>query len=448
MKPSVAWYLALLAVAGPYAYARPAAVTRAAVVLPALAREELVAVTLSPSVFAACGEGLRDLRVIDADGCMLPSVVRRVETAAVERVRLPCAFGAPRARPAASNVLELIFESAPGAAPAPPPGGLTVETPLTDFAQRVQVEGRAAEGAWQTLAGPELIYALERFVDVRQCDVAWFPRSCDRYRVTFFDAERDVPSDLREETAGPEFTTVRRQVRREPFRVSAVRFWRDESRPGAALPVLTNYPPDSVSTTIEDETAVLKFSGGRAPLRRVEFGTDAPLFCRPATLEGFMRQADGTRRRRTYLERTLTQVRFQDRVRRELTFELDGSRCDEYVLRYPVGADGSSGLTVTAAHGEVWQVVFVARPGAVAALTFGDDASPSAAREGALVADLLARGQVPLAAGLGVVEPGSLPRRPAWRRGLNSRAAMYAAMGLAGAALLYALVRAVRHGAA
>jgi hypothetical protein len=435
--------------AGAALLALPAwAVWQAPVALPPLAREELAAVTLNSNVFATAREDYADLRILDDEGRAVPFTMQEASESRRVSVRRPCAVAQPEARQE-NNRLTLLYRLEQASLP---PSGLTVETPLRDFRQQLRIEGSRDGAAWELLREGAEIYALERFVDVRACDAAWTPGAWRHYRVTLLEAEADRPAAVREvtrQTSGTdEATAVRQEIRREPFRVDRIRFWREEERETARVAVLTAYPLPRIAVEEHKETCRLVFRGWRAPLTQITFATGERLFSRRYRLYGrddaarWSEAAPG----RLLASGTLTSVRFQEIVHTAMVVAFPAARCHEYVLELERRQGEEIDVTVAKAEGLTPRPVFVAHPGRQYRLEFGG-ASHGAPRSPAIVS-LLAGGGQPLAATLG--DTTGTPPPGGWRAGLtwlNSRGAMFGGMALLGVVLAAILVRIAREAA-
>jgi hypothetical protein len=314
----------------------------------------------------------------------------------------------------------------------------------------VRVETSADGEAWETLTDGAAVYGLARFVDVRCVDVAWSPRPGRLLRVTLLDAQTDRPADVREvttiDTTAASGSTVRQSVRREPFRVDRIRFWREETYTQERVPVLTDYPLSRVSASARRDDAVFVFRGSREPLQRIVFATPSRLFYRACRLygrdDGDGPRADGAPGR-LLASGVLTDVRFQEIARTAMTLEFPVSRFRKYVLVCDAAGGEAADVTVARAEGPIPQVVFVAAPGGAYALSFGDPAAAAAAMpEAREIRSLLDSGCRPLEARLGVATGSTGTGR--WRAWLNSTGAMVGAMAVAGLVLAAILLRAGR----
>jgi hypothetical protein len=407
-----------------------------------LSREELVAAPLTTPVFTVARDDYADLRVLDGAGQPVPFVLDILSARSQGTTRRDCPAEGPQAREPAQGALELLFTLRTD---VPSPTGLTIDTPLRDFRQRVRVEGSADGAAWQVLADGAVLYDLSRFVDVRQCEVSWPPNTCRSFRVTLFDATRDRPDDAREVTSGTAGTNVRQTVRAEPFRVRSVRFWRAEAIETGRTPVRVQYGLErdaAASRRVPGETV---FRSGREPLTRITFATTNRLFNRHFTLCGS--NPDGgpadAQPARCVASGRLTQIRFQEISRTEMTVEFPASRFRQYSLGGEVATGDATELTVAKAEGVQPRVVFLAAPGRAYVLEYGNPSAEYAPLpEAAALRTLLTADRRLVDATLG--PPDGAPAARSWRAWLNSSAAMFIAMGAAGLILALVLVAAAR----
>lgn len=418
---------------------------RAPLVLPPLAREELAAAPLASGVFAAARADYADLRVLDEAGHKVPFLIETLTAPHRSAVRRDCAVLAPQARETGANALELTFALAPD---VPPPTGLAIDTPLRDFQQRVKVEGAAADGPWQVLADGAVIYDLSRFISVRQNEVAWAPAACRQFRVTLLDAATDRASDMREVTTGTAGSSVRQNVRHEPFRVDRLRFWRLETVEDGREPVLAEYPLTRVAATTQATGSMFVFRSAREPLTRITFATTNRLFQRTFRLYGrdAITDVEEDAPGRLLASGGLTHLRFQNISRTDMTVAFPATRCREYVLVCDGASDEPADVTAAKAEGLTPRVILAASPDKSYMLAFGEarDAQ-NAMPDAAAIRSLLDSGCRPVEARLGpVTAVAETAHRRTWRAWLNSSWAMTGAMAVAGLLLAWVLVKAFR----
>ena len=416
---------------------------RAPIQFPPLAREELVAATLSSNVFAASRDDYTDLRVLDDAGQAVPFVLQTLTTRKTTTLMRDCPAAAPQARELENQALELTFALLPD---VPSPTSLTIETPLRDFQQRVQVEGSVDGITWQVLVNSALLYDLSRFVDVRQCDVSWGANNCRRFRVTFFDATRDRPDTVREVTSGTRGTNVRQNVRSEPFRVQRVRLGRAEPVVSGSTPVRVAYPLSYDEAASKKEIGQFVFRSSREPLTQIVLSTTNRLFHRSYRLYGRnepVRPGDDAPGL-LLASGVLTQIRFQEISRTDMTIDFPLSRFREYVLVAETAAGDATGLALARAEGVVPRIIFAAVPDRTYALLFGDsDADYPVLPETAALQTLVSGNRQFMEARVGDATgaPGA-PR--SWKGWLNSTAVMIGAMAIAGLLLTLMLISAGR----
>lgn len=420
---------------------------RALIELPVLAREELVALTLTSNIFNVVRDDYADLYVSDANGKAVPFLLQEVARPSVVTRRIACAALPPQAREVGTNALELVYalEHAAGA-----PGGLTLDTPLRDFRQRVRVEGSTDGRVWQVLTDGAVIYGLARFIDVRCVEVVWQPHACRWLRVTLLDMQTDRPAEMREvttlDTTAASGSTVRQNVKREPFRVDNLRFWREENYTEGHTPVWTNYPLTRISATTRETGGRFVFRSMREPLTRITFATPSRLFSQSFRLYGRDPANNWTDAEPGQLlaSGVLTEVRFQEIVRTAMTVTFPVSRYREYILLCPAIGGEAAEVTVASAEGPIPRVIFVAAPGCAYTLSFGDPNTANVTMpEAREIRSLLDHGCQPLEARLGQVT-GVIVTNSGWRTWLNSSGTMLGAMFVAGLVLAVVLLRASR----
>ncbi|MDD5706239.1 MAG: hypothetical protein PHR35_09955, partial [Kiritimatiellae bacterium] len=395
------------------AFAARAEMRAPIVIEPEPAREELVAVSLTSNVFEAAREDYADLRIVDDAGRATPFVLRQKTEMRRASVRLACAAEPPLAR-TEGKALELVYVLPTN---SPTPSGLTIDTPLRDFRQRVRVAASTNGIHWETLNQAAEIYGLERYVDVRATDVTWTPGNWRHYRVTFPEIDTDAPAATREvtsRTGGTDpGTAVTQRIRREPFRVDRVRFWRDQERVASSAPALTDYTLTCRARESRPGRARFVFRSWREPLTSIVFATPDRLFARSYRLfardgeESWTDDVPG----RLLASGMLTCVRFQDIRHESMTVAFTVTRCREYVLDLPPDGDTPAEVTVARAAGVTPQPVFVAQPGRRYDLVFGGVAR--AQPDAQAISALLSGNDAPLPATLGVTVGAQAPDR--WR---------------------------------
>ncbi len=404
-----------------------------------LAQEHLVAARLPAALFAAADAALRNVWVEDDGGGRVPAVIEPVTRPNTHQVREAC--GLKQARASLSDdgtALELVYEAV-GASPAA--SGLTVQTPLRDFRRRVRVEGSADGEAWQVRADGTVIYGLERFVDVRQCDVRWTEAGDRWLRVTFLDARADEEGAVRRETRGPDgAVSAEVEVRAQPLPVTRLDFWRETAQTVAGEPVLAEYPVYPHVSGVADGWQVIDLAAGGVPLSTLTFGTDETLFSRRYTLHGLTPDT-GKVVETPVAQGQLTQVIFQGVAVTNLTVSFAPRRFEVYRLRLAADAGPPPEVTVVRAEGPAWQVVVPMLPGRRYTLRAGGDTPDAGTDSGrSVLAALRAAGAEPVPGRVEgfVLEAGA----PSQFFGRSQMLLM--AMLVAGAVLLWCLLRAAK----
>ena len=293
-----------------------------------------------------------------------------------------------------------------------------------------------------------MLYDLSSYIDVRQSEVSWSSTSCRRFRITCFDALRDRPSELREVTRGTAGSSVRQNVRAEPFRLNHLRFWRDETTEGAPSPVTVAYPLARDAAAPQPTTDRMIFRSSREPLTRIVLATTNRLFHRSYRLYGCAADEPSANESpgRLLASGTLTQIRYQEIARTNLAIEIPVSRFARYVLVCETAAGDAPDvdLSVKQAVGIQPRLVFVATPGRSYTLAFGDpQASRHSLPETAALQTLL-ESQGPRIEGTIGAAIGAAVKPRSWRFWLNSSPVMLGAIAVAGVLLALALFDASR----
>ena len=377
---------------------------------PPLKQEELLAVTLDADVFAATQEGLADVRLLDAEGRVVPYFLRRVQTTRARAVRNTWPARQPTARPLDDGGLEITLQIDEDDK-HPHPNGLRIFSPLRNFKQRVRVFTSADGGQWEPAGEETVIFDYSRYMDVRSDSVS-FPETARRhFRIVIDDVTVEQESELlaltrRLQGAGEVERTEQVTVDRRPFRIERIDFWRVEHQERVTGNEKAPYPVAAhrVDEDREKHRTIIEVDTRRQPLTSLALETPDRNFSRHAVVE--VQKVQGvTHHWQNIGEGTLSRVEFKNVKQEELAIKFPESRHAQY--RIVIDNRDSPPLQVVgvAAEGNVYELVYLAGTGRHDRLLYGSADAEQAAYDTAAVEELLRKGFQPSPAELGVQLP-------------------------------------------
>jgi hypothetical protein len=340
----------------------------------AIDSEEIVSVALDSDVYARTRDGFPNLRLLDQTDREVPYVLERAADSRPRQEREVCKSKVVSLSELGDGGLEIHVELDDA---APSAGGLTIHTPLRDFARRVRVVGSVDGAEWTPLGGEGLIFDYRRFVDLGNRDVA-LPANEFRHFKLIIDQVADArESPLRVLTqmrgAGGEHSEAETiVVETRPFRIDRIELWRLVEREGAREPLIASYPVASFGTAEDTErkrTRIVVHTR-REPLSALILETLSQNFRRyaavrlPAMSGIKMNWVDAG-------HGTIEQIQFRDFRRESLRVEFPEVRSDQYEIVIDNG-DGPP-LEIQGVHGEgsLHRLVFLAKRGQQYRLAYG-----------------------------------------------------------------------------
>lgn len=432
--------------------------------VPPRASEELVAVRIDSPVLAATADGYPDLRVLDARGREVSRLVRQASVVKMGAARTSFPVESPRVAPLPGGGLEIEFTIDPVKHPRPF-HGFRIETPLHDFEQRVRVHRLDDTGAWRPIGDDTLLYDYSRFMDTRQLDVA-FPReprepAGGTWRITVDEATIEQQSTLAElvRTLEGGAATGQRErvvVARQPFRIDAIRAWRDEDVAEIRGADAVGHPVAAfrVEEEPKEQRTRIRVTTGREPVRGFELVVDDRNFGRSARVERPAAAAGGGAAghpARVLGSGRIHRVDLRGISREETIVRIPESRFPEYEIVVENGDSQALSIRGVTAIGPAEEVVFLARPGEAYRLAYGgvtDEARPfpQPRYDTTAIDTALAAGQVPAEGTLGPVERREVApvERPWLARILNDRWILGGLIALLAILLALSLVGAAR----
>lgn len=428
--------------------------------LPAVDREELIAVPLDRDLYAATAAQFPDVRLLDAAGAEVAYVLRKSVTTRTHTERRRFSIDDPTVRPLDDGGLEITFEIDREKHPEPV-RGFSLVSPLHNFERRVQVSASADGDDWQPLVDDDLVFDYSQFMDVRNVDLA-LPKADaaappgPRFRIVIDDVTQEQQSQLLElsrnlqgdkESSRTEHIVVNRQ----PFRIDRLQAWYDVEVPNDATDQKADYPVSNVRVEqdADAKATYVYFDSRREPLTDVSIVTPDRNFSRTVRLEVQGRASPPSAKAewRDVIGSTMTRIDFRGLRRENVSITVPESRQDHY--RIVIENRDSAPLDVTdvMARGAVYDVIFLARPGEQYRLAYGNESLAAPNYDTAALAASLSAGFKPLAATLG--EQSSLANvplaaEPALMRLLNDPKVLGGVFALLVAMLAVGLYRATR----
>ena len=248
--------------------------------------EEIIAVPLDSDVYAGTRDGYPDLRIVDDRGEFVPYLIEKIGKKRINQVREPCASKLSSLRVDEGKGLEIVVvldEKAPSA------GGLTIQTPLTNYEHRVRVLGSQSGRDWVPLVADGVIFDYSRFMDIRNREIALPANEFRQFKVIVEQELEDRESPLRElirkKEDGKKDTRIEitRNVR-TPFRIDRVELWRTIESEGPMEAEAFPYPAPGFRVDHDSKTKVtrVEIESRREPLTFLSFSTASKNFSRNA----------------------------------------------------------------------------------------------------------------------------------------------------------------------
>ncbi len=408
-----AWSAAALAAEPGFRFAK-------AVAAPARKQDDLLSIALDAEVYAATRHGLADIRLIDAQDHPVPYLLRRAQATSPRPTRTTWRGRQLSARPVAGGGLEITVQRD---AKDPRPNGLRLVSPLRDFEKQARVFASADGANWVAVGDEATLFDYSRYADVRNDDIAFPEQEGPWFRVVLQNVTDEQQSELmglarrlrdNAETERIEF----QEINRRPFRVEAVDLWREVEHDRSVGETKSKYP--AAGFRVEHDAAQKKtlvyVDLQREPLTALTLQTSDRNFSRKASVE--VEQTRGALHTWQAIgEGALIRLDFQRLKREQLAISFPETRSRQ--CRVVIDDRDSPPLNISGilAEGNVYEVIFVAVPGAQYQLLYGsEDASPPQF-DTSVIEGLLGERFHPTAAGLGL----ALPLQPARASGLSAK---------------------------
>jgi hypothetical protein len=423
--------------------------------LAGLGGEELVAVPLDGEVVATVRDGFPDVRIVDGSNEEVAYILRKAQAKKSRKVKQTWEAEKLALEPGEDGSLQITFEVDLEKHPLPPQG-IRLVTRLVNFEHRVRVETSADKETWEPLLEDALIFDYSQYMDVRNVglDVDAKPQAAGKryYRVTVENVTQEQQSQLQELTRhlrGGEETsrTEKVVVNRQPLRIDRIELWHDAMQQDVVGDREVDYPLaiDRVEQDPDARQTHVYLKSGREPLIQLTLVTPERNFQRAAQVE-VPHTTPAATTWSTVGSGTLSRIDFRTLRKESLRVEIPEQRETAYRLvlanrdSKPLAIEGVTG------QGNVYEVVFLARPDASYQLAYGSELAESPNYDTAALVAALAEGFDPLAGKLGAAVESSLPPDvvPWWSQILNSGPAMTALIGVLVVILGFGLYRATR----
>jgi len=335
--------------------------------------EELVQVLFTTELFASTRDDFTDIHVIDRDtGKAVPFLVEEV-TREEQRTRRHAETVTWKPVPEASPSLVFVLSRTPAASPLPPLMGLTVQTPLTQFEQYVDVDVSSDGTEWIPVVRQARILDYNPFANYRMMDV-FLPAIREQYlRLTFaqtYVQRLSQSTHIRTTTTPVETNRIERTFTEEqiPFRLTGIEGWTEETywvqdvrplRPRDIM-VLDNSSFSELRRLFPKRTMLVPHTY-RVPLEYLRL--DSPAHILNVRYELYAQTVKGRDVSWVCVARgTLERTRFRDYLHENMTITWPPTRSVRYALVFVDDADDAdtdaATLTIAEAKGGDYRIVF------------------------------------------------------------------------------------------
>ena len=369
------------------------------ILIPVIAREELVAVRLDRQVYSRCANTFADLRVRDSEGARISHTVRplTITHQVVSETAWTPRLTQIKPLPDGSLQIDIDLEKEDTA-----PSGLRIVTPMMDFSNRVRVIGLKNGEPAGNLSGDTAIWDYSSLINSRNDRVPMAAGTFRSFRIVVDKTTEELESQLMELTRGMQGKTQGKViVQRRPFRIDRVDFYTLKSKTVSGDPVLENHdtPPITINFDSVSQSTRVTLESSLEPVTRISLGVDGGNFNRQVTVEGSDRPESGSWR--TLGTGTIRRLSFQGIVEEFMTLTIPETRLRVYRLAIADGDSPPVPIKYVTLSGPVREVIFVARPGIDYQLEYGDAKATAPRLDAAAIDSLAARGFLPVVGTLG-----------------------------------------------
>lgn len=370
------------------------------IAVPDLTRDQLVAVPLVPDVYDGVKVDYADLRILRDDGTEVPRIIQRqVKTSESTIEKRHGATIENLVRPD-NNRIELMIRVPDKIGKI---AGLALATPLRNYERSVSVYGRSEEGGeWAPLVTQTALYDYSRFADVRGNTVHFADEGTysvlkiDIHAVTDVQASR--LTELRESFSGGEQLerVETKTVERRPFRVDAVYVLTRHTRERVESVVKQAYPADGVRIeTNESGVTVVNIETYRQPLTEIRVRTASRNFSRPVVVK-----AEKSNEERVIGRGVLYDFTYRELHEEKVAVEFPETRARDVQLVVDNGDNPPIDVNGIDLQGPVYEMVFLAKPGAVYRAYYGHETAQPPDYDVSAIERLLDNDYAPVAARL------------------------------------------------
>ena len=372
-----------------------------------LQEDELLAVPLDTDIFAATRSDLLDLRLYADNGDPVAFLRRKVRDTSANDVTTTWTAKDPAVKLTGDGGLEVevVLDEKD-----PRPNGIRLITPLKNFEQRVRVFSAADKADWQIAGEETVVFDYSRFMDVRN-DRIEFPASPHRrFRVVVDNITAQQESELLELTRRLKGDTEAERlenvtVKRRPFRIDRIEFFRKSTKQQAGKLQAHNYQVANFEVSQDDENrqTVVSVKMQDQPLTALAVQTPGRNFSRHAVVECEVAQSP-TDKWTELTATTLSRIDFKNIQQEQLKLSFHETRNTRYRIRIDNGDNPPLEINGIEAEGPLYELVFLASPGRKYHLAYGAKTVEAASLDTAAVQQLLGKGFEPVSVELGKPE--------------------------------------------
>lgn len=252
----------------------------------------LTAITLDEHAYASSLPELEDLRIVADDGSHVPYLLRRQTLSESRPMSRTWAAKAVQLQPIPGGGLELTWQLEDD---DPPVTALTIDTPLQNFEQRVEVwasAGDAEPADGEPLVRDALIFDYSQYMDVRRLTIPVPAGNARSFRMVIGSPTADQQSQLLQYTRTLQGDSPAREheeliIERRPFRIDRVLLISEARKDVRISDRLVEWPVTVAAPAVDPESrdTVLDITAERQPLAEFQLVTSSDNFSRFAKVE-------------------------------------------------------------------------------------------------------------------------------------------------------------------
>lgn len=408
-------------------------------------RQTLLAVTLEASVYAACADDFRDLRLVDQDAVETPYLLQRITRSKTVTRRQPSRSETPSLQKSGADGIAVTVSLDKDAANA---DGLTLVTKQHDFEYAIRVYGSSDGLNWQMLVDNAAIYDYSRFMEVGNRDIELPANDYRQFRIVVAQATQTRVAELLKLTRTLHGEEERQRLEtldlhHEPLHIERLDFWHKLTETVPEAETEFDYPVAGfrIREDTQHKISLIDLETRRQPLTGFVVKTDTPHFSRRAEVQIPLQSGIETRMQ-AIGHATLEALHFQDIARDQNIIRFPEQRQPHYRIVIQNQDNPPLAISTLSAIGNGYQIVFLPQPGKSYRLLYGNGKAKPAHYETAPILELLRRGYQSTEAGLGPEIAGAPTRdRPDLAELLNSKLFLGAAIALMVLVLAWSLYK-------